>query len=500
MVRVKAKVSGQAFRRLDTNLLGCLERSGGVKHRNRLKHNQYFTPEFVIRKALGAISHVEVRTVVDPAAGDGKFIRVASDLWPTANLFGVDVDNEVTSRARQSVNSKGDFFTRDSLQRETWSKIRKIRAILEEGGFDLVVGNPPFSSWFDRVSDPEVLSNYTLAHREGVLRKSQSIEILFIEISIALARQGGFIVIVLPDGVLSNPQHEYVRRYVLGQTRVKKVISLPRNVFQSTSAKTSILILEKRHPQTEDYYAEISDLNSYGVANTSVKVCQTDLIRRMDYCYYQALVSNELNRLQSKSLPLVALRSFATCCKTGKTLYGKRRVFSDKGLRFLHATNVTDIGINYERDKRFVAPFSEMHFPDAHAQVGDIVFVRVGVGCAGRVGIIDAQEDEGVATDYIHLLTVKDIDPHFLVVYLKTRFGKDTINLLKHGVGTVSINKADLLSLPIPLIPAEVQAEVGAKYRDILASYRKNRQDNGAKEMMTSLIRYLEDRLMSLTG
>ncbi|MCD6097449.1 restriction endonuclease subunit S, partial [bacterium] len=147
---------------------------------------------------------------------------------------------------------------------------------------------------------------------------------------------------------------------------------------------------------------------------------------------------------------------------------------ADKGLRFLHATNITEIGINYKRDERFIDPSSKMNFPNAYAKVGDILFVRVGVGCAGRVAIVDAEENEGVATDYIHIFRVKKINPYFLVIYLKSRFGKDSINILKHGVGTVSINKKDLLSLPIPVVSTEIQKEIGNKYEEILREYRFN--------------------------
>ena len=94
------------------------------------------------------------------------------------------------------------------------------------------------------------------------------------------------------------------------------------------------------------------------------------------------------------------------------------------------------------------------------------------MGCAGRIAIVDSKEDEGIATDYIHIFKVKDVNPYFLVVYLKTKYGRDYIDLLKHGVGTVSINKTDLLSIPIPIIPKEIQKNIGNKYKEILKKWR----------------------------
>jgi len=135
-----------------------------------------------------------------------------------------------------------------------------------------------------------------------------------------------------------------------------------------------------------------------------------------------------------------------------------------------------------------------MNFPNAYAKVGDILFVRVGVGCAGRVAIVDTKTDEGIATDYIHILRVKGINPYFLVIYLKTKYGEDSINLLRHGVGTVSINKTDLLSIPIPIVSEDTQLEIERRYKSILSQYRmapeNSNPDIGAR--INDLIGFVE--------
>lgn len=211
------------------------------------------------------------------------------------------------------------------------------------------------------------------------------------------------------------------------------------------------------------------------------------------------LAKCSFRKLSNNGLIFKPLREFTVYCKTGKTLYGKAREFSNKGLRFLHATNITEIGINYKRDEKFIDPSGKMNFCDAYAKVGDILFVRVGVGCAGRVAIVDTKEDEGVATDYIHIFRLKNINPYFLVLYLKTRFGRDSINLLKHGVGTVSINKTDVLSIPIPVVSKEFQKEVCKKYKNILKDYHKDLQNDGKvlKTQIESLIHHIEVNLIN---
>jgi predicted RNA methylase len=120
------------------------------KHRNRKNHNQYFTPEFAAEKALSFIPEAGIENIIDPAVGNGVFLKVSSRKWEKAKLFGIDIDAEVISSLKQYTLPNSYYVFADSLLRETW-QLPKIRQILSKGGFDLVVGNPPFSSWFQRV-------------------------------------------------------------------------------------------------------------------------------------------------------------------------------------------------------------------------------------------------------------------------------------------------------------------------------------------------------------
>jgi type I restriction enzyme M protein len=464
------------------------------KHRNRKNHNQYFTPEFAAEKALSFIPKSKVGNIIDPAAGNGVFLKAASKKWENAKLFGIDIDEEVISALNKSSLPNFYFVPADSLLRQTW-QMPKIQQVLSKGGFDLVVGNPPFSSWFQRVESENILSNYELAKNNGNLKKSQAIEILFLEIFVRLSKREGFIVIVLPDGILSNPQYRYVREFILKSTKVLHIINLPRNIFEQTSAKTSILILRKKDETNLNYFVELHDLEKTGKVNNTIKVPGRDLTKRMDYFYYQNLQKSPLRELMGNGVVFKPLRDFVIYCKTGKTLYGEEREFSKKGVRFLHATSITDIGINYKKDEKFIDPSGKMNFHNAYAMIGDILFVRVGVGCAGRVAIVDTEADEGIATDYIHILRVKGISPYSLVVYLKTKYGKDSINLLRHGVGTVSINKTDLLSIPIPLVSKNIQLEVEKRYKSILSEYRTTRNAVTIETEFIYLIRFLEKQL-----
>ena len=466
------------------------------KHQNRKKNNQYFTPEFAVEKAFSFIPDSKIENIIDPAVGNGVFLKIAAKKWEEVKLFGVDIDGKVIEELEKISFQNVNFFCGDALLQEIWQN-KEIQAIISNGGFDLVVGNPPFSSWFHRIVTPQILSNYKLAHKNGKLMQSQAIEILFLEIFISLCKYNGFVIIVLPDGILSNPQYKYIRGFILEETELKYIISLPRNVFEDTSAKTSILILQKKRKADLDYQTNISYLEKSGNINNTIKVSAPDLINRMDHSYYHNLNENSIKELIEKGIKFKLLKDLVIYCKTGKTLYGEERKFSKEGLKFLHATNITDIGIDYDRDPKFIDPLSKMNFLSAYAKVGDIVFVRVGVGCAGRVAIVNSKDDEGVATDYLHILGVNKIDPYFLTIYLKTKYGKQSIELLKHGVGTVSINKSDIYSIPIPIVSDKIQESIKIRYKSILKYWRSSiytdAYENKIRDLIKDLEKFLED-------
>jgi type I restriction enzyme M protein len=111
---------------------------------------------------------------------------------------------------------------------------------------------------------------------------------LFIDRNLQLLHPGGRLLIVVPDGLLSNAGDRYIREYLMGikdvdtgqffggKAIVKAVISLPTQTFaiSGTGAKTSILYLQKkRHaadPQGPIFMAVAEHVGYIKKGNTEV--------------------------------------------------------------------------------------------------------------------------------------------------------------------------------------------------------------------------------------
>lgn len=199
-------------------------------------------------------------------------------------LFGIDFDIELKRAARMNMvmagdghanifhlNSleypRGDFEDIDTLhERLAWSieQAGDSADLTPEaqyddtahGKFDLIFTNPPFGAKIP-INDPDILAQYELGYNykrnasgqwdKVGLASSQPPEILFIDRCYQLLKEGGRMAIVLPDGILGNPNTEYVRAWILERFKVLASVDLPVEAFlPQVGVQASLLFLKKR--------------------------------------------------------------------------------------------------------------------------------------------------------------------------------------------------------------------------------------------------------------
>jgi len=85
-----------------------------------------------------------------------------------------------------------------------------------------------------------------------VQRPNQSTEVLFIEQCFKFLKAGGFLAMVIPDGVLTNSTLQYVRDWITEHFRMVAIISMPQTAFTATGAgvKSSVMFLRKYDDKT----------------------------------------------------------------------------------------------------------------------------------------------------------------------------------------------------------------------------------------------------------
>jgi type I restriction enzyme M protein len=403
---------------------------------------QFFTPEIVadcMFRVAGVHGH---QRVIDPSCGDGSFLRIAPN---GLDLHGCEIDPQYAAVAKNLVPNKR-FVVADAL----------TGLIGIWGTFDLAIGNPPFSAQASLEKRPEILQGFDL----GAGRTSQCLEVLFLELFLKLVKPNGRIAIILPDGPLSNKPFQYVRDWLLRRAHVEAIISLPRGIFNRTTAKTNILIAQKRSVAPQPYrdatlLLECKDLGE-------LKPLRLGDWEKMDPRWKKiVLVEAEDWRPEAQSgdrrilgVKTVRLGDLFKL-RTGYALYGDKRQFlespGDKRVLLIRAKNVApEGGLRLDRNCAYIPSDGEMFCEQSVVRPGEIMFVRVGAGCYGRTALMPPGL-EAQADDWIHVLTpLADVDSNRLVEWFNSETGRTEVRRLAKGVGTLSVSKSSLAELRIP--------------------------------------------------
>lgn len=249
---------------------------------------QFFTPRNVVKMVIDMVDPTPEDRIIDPACGSGGFLvealrhvwkkveqQGADYRWPEHQVFaqkqkvaidnfrGIDKDEFLAKVAKSYMaiigDGRGGVHCDNSLEKPTlWRE--DTRNSVSLGSFSVVITNPPFGKKL-RIEDEEILAQYDLGHawsekenyqfERGERLDSQTPQILFIERCLSLLRDGGKLGIVLLESLFGMPKYRYVVDYLMRQTKILALVSLPEDLFQpNTHAKTCVLICEKTIPTT----------------------------------------------------------------------------------------------------------------------------------------------------------------------------------------------------------------------------------------------------------
>ena len=444
---------------------------------------QFFTPDTVVTCCYQLIrGYLPVAPrIVDPACGDGAFLCYAAEqgLTPPENLFGCDIDMTLVR----------------SLRSDGLNRVRCVDGLapqsLPSQAFDLVVGNPPF----------------------GIATRTQGAsplasEVQFLLRAIDLVRPGGYIALILPNGVLTNRRLQSVRALILQQCTLQAVIALPRETFRGTgtNAACSIMVLHKA-PVTQghqvffalahhlDNLAHIAATYHTGQTLVSTEeeylidlVSRTEvttesywlpqtkaLIERMDAAFWRPAYRTLLEHMTTRYpvLPLGDLLDRRRNLIAGDHVRPSRGETRGANLpyEYYQTREFLAVGYNYVALERCNEP-AYQRLKYTTVQQHDILVSCAGVGGAGnaRVCLITHQPGPSCTGDVL-IVRLSDPNPLFLFLFLTSVYGRMQLLRLQNGVGTVNISTAELLQVQIPLVPSAVQQAFAARYTPIVADH-----------------------------
>ncbi|MFP4497601.1 MAG: N-6 DNA methylase [Vulcanimicrobiota bacterium] len=422
---------------------------------------QFFTP-VEIAGFMVLNSNISSKTrIIDPSVGGGIFASVLENR-PINCFHGIDIDNEIIARLNNKYKKQFQFFCGHGLK-------------IENSSYDLAIGNPPFSNQKNRISDKAILSHFQL----GKDRKSQSIEVLFIEKFIQLLKPGGQLRIILPQNIFANTNLQYIRNYLFKNLFIEAIVELPRKIFRHTPAKTLILFAIKKENKNQRQQEPVRMITLKNTDNIDKKriidlpcleMNPGELITRIDPGFYYKKKKTEAY-FTNPEIKWTKLEELADI-HTGYMNYAlKDRLISGKPgnselTRIIMAKNIDRKGFLNNYPCFYIDMNSGLYKKNAIACHGDILFVRVGAGCLGRTLLINKELGPVQADDWFFIIKniqKELIGPYYLNFYLNSIPGKQFIDLHRQGTGTISINKKRLGQIPVPVLNMEFQEKIQEK-------------------------------------
>jgi hypothetical protein len=108
------------------------------------------------------------------------------------------------------------------------------------GGFDIIVGNPPYGITFDKASKSYLEEMYP------TFKRNNDIYVAFIQKGLQLLKNGGYLSFILPNTFLGGSYFDHIKEYILSQARILKRIDFGiHQVFPEPNVFNAILVLQK---------------------------------------------------------------------------------------------------------------------------------------------------------------------------------------------------------------------------------------------------------------
>ena len=118
-------------------------------------------------------------------------------------------------------------------------------AVMKHGGFDAVVGNPPYGAEFN-IAERNYFKKTYNAEKSG-----KESYVLFIERAITLLKDNGNASYIVPSAWLGSVRFKELREFLLEQT-IQHLIVLPFDVFKDAYIDTMVFLVLKRKSSNDD--------------------------------------------------------------------------------------------------------------------------------------------------------------------------------------------------------------------------------------------------------
>jgi len=246
-------------------------------------------------------------TICDPACGSGAFLNQALEFLITEhqyinelqaklfgetiilsevensilenNIYGVDINEESVDIAKLSLwlrtakkgrkltslnnNIKcGNSLIEDPLigGKKAFNWKQEFPDIFKQGGFDVIIGNPPYVG---EKGHSEVFEALKLIPKwKNYYRRRTNLYYYFIKLGVELVKINGLQSLIIPREFTSADWSNKVRQEILESSKIYSIIDFNNLKVFNDAGTTSLILSQKKSENIESYVFDLISLNS----------------------------------------------------------------------------------------------------------------------------------------------------------------------------------------------------------------------------------------------
>ncbi|OGG20726.1 hypothetical protein A3D03_05570 [Candidatus Gottesmanbacteria bacterium RIFCSPHIGHO2_02_FULL_40_13] len=194
---------------------------------------------------------------------DGKSQKVWEELQKLhKQIFTPSLARDERNKLRQKVDALEWKLIEETLREQNkikaLEKIKKLEnsnskpfflwklhfseVFQEKGGFDIVIANPPYVS----VKEIEPEDKIIFGNNSETGRGRFNLFTLFLEKGNKILRKEGVLTFILPEGLYTNVEYQYIRKYLLDNTSILFINLFSRRVFEAAVDTSIISVLKEK--------------------------------------------------------------------------------------------------------------------------------------------------------------------------------------------------------------------------------------------------------------
>lgn len=300
-------------------------------------------------------------TIVDPACGSGAFLNEAlnflisehqyvdeleakltgssiaftyhSESILENNLFGVDLNEESVEIAKLSLwlrtaepNRKlnslnhnikcGNSLIDDPevAGDKAFNWQQEFPQVFERGGFDVVIGNPPYvpTEFITPIDKSYLEINFASAFGRINLYP------IFYEKGLRILKEKGYLGFITPYTILKNQYYKAAREFILNHSTIKEIIDFKGVIVFKDAAVDSIILLLQKVQNSTYNFSQISDIKSFENQLYSKEDFNISEIFQNEDLSMQISINDRISkRIKDNCLPLKLIINFNQGIITG---------------------------------------------------------------------------------------------------------------------------------------------------------------------------------------